>query len=1391
MKTTMISKTVLAVAISLMFSPFSSVAEEGAVSDSGKRIDNNRVHRDHVPPTTEWQPAIAYPLPSGVTRSDAQAMRAAVTKSPTTAPQNRQTLSDTLDNGSFFASGRAELSAAARQALSDFAEPFKGKTALRLSVTGHTDDQRLSERTRALFGDNQGLSEARALAVGDFLRRELGLTVSDVAIAGKGATSPVASNEAPDGMAQNRRVDVQVWYENVQALPLDSPAPVVRAPCAPSEAVTSDAPFRVTVDGESLNLDDAPLEADRQRCTDIALEKADIQVRYDSLSASPAMNAWATPNGVVRGEQVKFRAWANYLPWVKKAELRLFRAGQLVQEIPLEVLPVDWSGTMAWTVPADYRDDQVFFLLRVYDSEGRFDETSLKPLALLAHSRLESDIETAEREALTGYGENSLALRNIPVSGGTVTVNGKHLKPGQTAEALGLAIPVDTNGRFAIKQIMPTGPQSVEVKLGNPDGTSTSFRRNLTIPQDDWFYIAIGDLTIGENKVSGPARLVTNDTQHYENNVYIDGRGAFYLKGKIKGEWLLTAAADTREQPLEDLFSNFSSKDPRYLLRNINPDLYYPVYGDDSTVADDAPTQGKFYVRLEKGDSHVMWGNFQTSWSGSELMQYSRGLYGAKLRYRSDDMTTYGEKQTQVDAFIADPGTLGARDEFRGTGGSLYYLQHQDITVGSERVWVEVRDKDSGLVIERKQLVPVQDYDINYLQGRVILSQPLASTSSASTLVMTASLSGNLLYLVSTYEYVPGLTEVSSLSTGLHAGHWVNDYLQLGITSFHQGQTGASQTLKGVDATLRYKPGTWIKLEAARSTGEGSGATTSLDGGFGFIEQQAVAVGKADAQRVEAAVDLAEVVDGGQGKVSAYWQQRDRGYSGPGQIALNGEAVKQQGASASVKVGEGTTVDVKADARNADSQDTSNVEVGVRQQLDSQWEAAVAVRRDDRDTYSPLLIASPTLAQTGTRTDIIARLGYKPLKEGGSPDERDDWDAYGFVQGTAERSGDRDANNRAGFGGGWRVNERTKLLAEISDGNLGVGGKLGVDYRLSDRSNAYVTYAMETENPNTAYRGRQGTWVTGSSTRLSDQVRVFGEVRATSGAGPDSLVNAFGLDLSPNDRWTYGVKAEVGTVSDPLSGDLDRKALGASVAYKFERTKYAGSLEWRDEDGNTNSGLGNVSSHRQVWLMRNTLGYIVSPDWRLIGKANISRSHNSQGAFFDGDFHELVFGGAYRPVDNDRWNTLIKYTNFYNLPSPGQVTTSGTSIDYAQKSQVFSIDTIYDLFPWLSVGAKYGLRYGELRQNRASGDWFSSQADLLILRADWHFVKEWDAHVELRNLRAKEAKDAKAGALVGIYRHVADGVKVGIGYNFTRYSDDLTDLSYRSRGWFLNIVGTL
>jgi len=972
-------------------------------------------------------------------------------------------------------------------------------------------------------------------------------------------------------------------------------------------------------------------------------------------------------------------------------------------------------------------------------------------------------------------------LRNIPVTGGTVTVNGTHLKPGQTVSALGLEIPVDAQGKFAIKQILPAGPHAVEVKIGNPDGSATTFRRNLTIAKDDWFYVALGDLTVGRNRVSGPAVLVTGDTQHYDNSTYIDGRGAFYLKGKIKGEWLLTAAADTREQPVRDLFRNFSSKDPRYLLRNIDPNAYYPVYGDDSTTVDDAPTQGKFYVRIEKGDSHVMWGNFQTAWSGTELLQYSRGLYGAKARYRSEDATTYGEKRTTLDAFAADPGTIAARDEFRGSGGSLYYLRRMDVTQGSERVWIEVRDKDSGMVIERRQLMPAQDYEINYLQGRLLLSQPLPSSGAGFGMVMSSIAGGNPLYLVVTYEYVPGLSAVANLSTGLRASHWLNDHLQLGLTHYKQGEENFSQTLQGIDVMARYQPGTWVKLEVARSEGVGTPSLVSQDGGFAF-GQLASTGQKADAYRIEAAADLAEITETMKGRVSAYVQDKGRGFSAPGQIAIGGEAMKQQGLKAEVQVSENTTLLAKANDRDGDIQDSKDVEMGLRQKFGPEWTGGVGLRRDERQ--NAFANDSPLLSQNGGRTDLVLRGEYRPDKAGGKPGEKEDWEAYGFVQGTLARDGDRRENNRVGGGGVWRINDRFKLMAELSEGSLGAGGKLGGDYRLSDRSNAYLSYVVETETPDVAWRGRQGAWVSGTSTRVSDSLRVFGETRATHGAGPQGLSQAFGLDWAPGDRWNYGVKGEVGDLSDPLAGDLKRRALGFAVGYKYEKIKYSGSVEWRDEKGN-------LTGSRTTWLVRNTLGYQASPEWRLLGKLNWSHSDNSQGAFYDGGFHEVVLAAAWRPVDNDRWNTLFKYTNLYNLPSPGQIAMSGVVADYAQRSQVLSVDTIYDLNPWLSIGGKYGVRWGELKASKTGSQWFDSRADLLILRADLHLVKEWDALVELRKLRATEAQDARAGWLAGIYRHVGAGVKVGVGYNFTNYSDDLTDLSYRSRGWFVNLIGKM
>ena len=228
------------------------------------------------------------------------------------------------------------------------------------------------------------------------------------------------------------------------------------------------------------------------------------------------------------------------------------------------------------------------------------------------------------------------------------------------------------------------------------------------------------------------------------------------MNGKFNEDWHLSASADTREGPVDELFSNFLNKSPDSLFRRIDPDYHYPTFGDDSVVEEVAPTLGKFYVKLARDESHAMWGNFKINYAENELAHVDRGLYGGNLHYQSEGTTSFGEQRFALDGFAAEPGTLASREEFRGTGGSLYFLRNQDILVGSERVRIELRDKDSGLVTGVVNLRPVLDYDIDYLQGRVVLAEPLNSTVDDRLLVRSGALSGDAAYLVVRYEYTPG-----------------------------------------------------------------------------------------------------------------------------------------------------------------------------------------------------------------------------------------------------------------------------------------------------------------------------------------------------------------------------------------------------------------------------------------------------------------------------------------------------------------------------------------------------------------------------------------------------------------------------------------------------------
>ena len=492
------------------------------------------------------------------------------------------------------------------------------------------------------------------------------------------------------------------------------------------------------------------------------------------------------------------------------------------------------------------------------------------------------------RELLAAYGESDLARHQIKLDGGAVKVQGSGIPADHTVWVAGRQVPVDAQGNFAAEEILPAGAHTVEVAVLDDAGNGSLYLRDLEFKRKDLFYIGMADVTLSENRANGPVELQQgeNAPQPYDSSV--DGRLAFFVNGEVSEKWRLTASADTREGPVEDLFSNFLDKSPDSLFRRIDPDYFYPTFGDDSVVEEMAPTQGKFFVKANRGENYGMWGNFVVGYMDNELAQVDRGLYGANAHYASESTTSFGERRIALDGFAAEPGTVPSYEEFRGTGGSLYFLRHQDILIASERVRIEIRDKESNIVTGVVNLRFGVDYDIDYLQGRILLSEPLSSIADDNLLVRVSGLSGDEAYLVVRYEYTPGFDELDAVAVGGQGHYWFNDHVRLGLTGNSNEEGEADSSLGAADLTLRMSPDSWIKVQGGRSEGLVSNSLRSNDGGFEFQgpDDLSFADSDAGAYRADLSVGLGDFFTSRQGRITFYTQSIDAGYSAPGQATI-------------------------------------------------------------------------------------------------------------------------------------------------------------------------------------------------------------------------------------------------------------------------------------------------------------------------------------------------------------------------------------------------------------------------------------------------------------------------------------------------------------------------
>ncbi len=1283
-----------------------------------------------------------------------------------------------------------------RRALGDVAD----KTHARLRFIGYTRNERLDRRTASVYGDDVGLSAARARRAMDRIKTDLSLPDAQAEHEGRGYVQSDDVVNAGFVQGETSYVVVQVVYDDL-ALIDDYEGVEVTPMTRELEAKDPLALnlMRITVDGEPID-DPGRSLADIQRCTDVALEDAEMQFRFDDLKAVPRLSVTSDPitapvpadagEGDL-GPAVRFRGYTNYAHWIERSEVRIFEKGQSVQAEPLAVAEVDAQGNAQWQPTAEWFASPVrelHYVLRAYDKDGHFDETQPQSLWLKYADGSEpgpDGTDGADGAAppadnlLANYGETGPSTRNIPLDNvGTVAVHGRGIPPKHAVWLAGAQVPVDEHGNFAAEVVLPQGMHTVEVAVLDEAGNGELFLRDLEMKRNDWFYVGIADFTAQANLKGKPSRngLEGNDAP-YDPNSNADGRLAFFTTGKFWDTWKLTASADTREEPVEDLFSDFVKKTPESLFRRIDPDYHYPAFGDDGTVKEAAPTNGKFFVKVDQRENHAMWGNFKVGYLDNELVQVDRGLYGGNVHYQTLGTTKYGEQRLAIDGFAAEPGTVPSREEFRGTEGSLYFLRRQDILMGSERLRIEVRDKDSGLVTGVVHLQPTVDYDIDYLQGRILLTEPLSSTVSDQLFVRSENVSGDEAWLVAQYEYTPGFEDLDALALGGSGRLWVTDWLGLGMTGNQNDDDETDSSLYGGDVTARLSTDSWAKVQAGKSEGLVASSFRSDDGGFLFanIGNATLVDADAEAYRADVSVGVGDFIEGAPGRLALYGQTLEEGYAGPGNTALFD--TDQFGGVLGVPITKRLELIAKGDQKKQDDGlETRAAEVDLGYRLTDNWSIGTGVRNDRRSDDSPTV---PLTQEEGERTDAVVKLGFDP---------QGSWRAYTFGQGTVAKSGDREDNSRGGVGGSYRMSDRFVLDGEVSGGNLGPAVRLGTRYQQSKDTQHYLSYGFENEREYGAMHQRRGTLVSGMKTRMSDSASVFLEDRYQHGDAT-GLSRAMGMNFTPSDRWSLAANWGFGTLVDhDTYAETDRNAGGLRLSYGFDEFHLSSGVEYRDDEVQQ---LDLTRNDRETWLFRNNFRLQMTPSARVLGKLNHMFSDSSLGEFYDGGYTEAILGYAYRPVTFDRLHTLAKYTYFYNVPTTDQVTLQNIPAQFIQKSHVAALDVTYDFNKYFSLGGKYAFRLSQVSLDRDDPHFFDNNAHLYIVRGDYRFLKNWEGTVEGRMLDLTDLDERKIGSLFTIYRYLGDNMKVGVGYNFTDFSDDLTDLSYDHQGVFFNLVGSM
>ena len=530
---------------------------------------------------------------------------------------------------------------------------------------------------------------------------------------------------------------------------------------------------------------------------------------------------------------------------------------------------------------------------------------------------------------------------------------------------------------IALIKLQPTTTAGEVVLTFNFPGRPPQVIRAWLKPElREWILVGLGEGSIGQRKLSGGIENLPSNLS--DDKLWQDGRVAFYAKGQVKGEYLVTMAYDS-DKERKRLGGNQGDR----LLQSIDRKQFYTIYGDTTSAQHDAASTRKLYLKIEKNQWYALFGDFNTGMTVTELSRYSRTLNGVKSEFRGENISYTAFATLTAQAFV--------KDELRPDGTSGYYrLTRGNILPNSDKISMETRDRfRNEIIIKSEPLSRGIDYEIDYSAGTLFFRKAIPGKDQ----------NFNPIYIIADYESEDPKRDEKISAGGRVAVRTKDGKAEAGVSAIHEGAVGVRGDLQGVDATVQIDDKTKVRAEYAQSTREVAG--TDIKGNAYVVE----------VRRQDANVAASAYVRGQQG-----------GF-GLGQQAAAGAGTNKVGGDLSVKVSPEVTINARALNERTENAGTVN---GRAER--SQIEARANVVKPDHGYYAGGRMVRDHTATGETLTSNQVVVGGNRKVMDGRANLR--LDAELSLGGENGQNGSADFPHRLRAGVDYKVTEKMSLFLE-------------------------------------------------------------------------------------------------------------------------------------------------------------------------------------------------------------------------------------------------------------------------------------------------------------------------------------------------------------------------